>query len=79
MKWYVWNRHVWSDGSTSSWCDVPKTYRSKRAAHRALTDLTKVSEAAFASITPRSGIRIQYFAAPDGMVPRNDAVIRERN
>ncbi len=78
MKWYVWNRLIHSDGSSSAWCDVPKTYRSKRAAHRAVADLTANSIAGFAAITPRSALHFQYVALPDGMKPRHDMVFIEK-
>ena len=70
MKWYVWSRNIYQSGAIGGWCDQPKHYRSKRAAHRAVADLSKLD--------PFSGYcKPQYVALPEGMQPRRDSVFRE--
>jgi hypothetical protein len=74
--WFVWNRFVSSNGYLYGWCDVPKQYKTKRAAHMAVRDLTKQSEEVLAKIRPLRVVRCEYLALPDGMTPRRDMVIR---
>jgi hypothetical protein len=74
--WYVWNRVSCVPGRVYGWCDVPKQYKTKRAAHMAVRDLTYQSELSMSKITPRTLIRFEYIALPEGMKPRSDTLIR---
>jgi hypothetical protein len=70
MKWYVWSRNIYKDCVIGAWCDDPKHYRSKRAAHQAVADLSKNDP-----YVPYC--KTQYVALPQGMLPHRDSVFRE--
>ena len=74
-KWYVWSRYVQLDGRMSQWCDVPKTYVSKRAAHRAVADRNAPNWEK-TTLLIMNGARLQHIALPEGMRPRPDMLIR---
>jgi hypothetical protein len=69
MKWYVWCRVLHTPLETGRWWDTPKQYKNKRAAHRAVADLTKDWNSG-----DRHGTRFQFFACPEGMTPRKDTI-----
>jgi hypothetical protein len=74
--WFVWNRFVSSNGYLYGWCDVPKQYKTKRAAHMAVRDLNRQSEEIFRRIKPTTSMRCEYLAFPAGMAPRREMVVK---
>ena len=74
--WYVWNRMILSKGRVFGWCDVPKQYKTKRAAHMAVRDFTNNDKEFYAAHPDYSIREVQYIALPEGMKPRHDMVYR---
>ena len=86
MKWYVWGRCILKDGTVTEWHSNPRHFTSKSAAHRGLAmrrDTCRTlrihdAEQKFEHWRAIGVASIQYFAAPEGMVPRNDMVLRAK-
>lgn len=58
--WYVWWRYN-TGSNTSAWADVPRQYKTEKAARMAERDQNSEST--------RHGYRLEYRALPEGVHP----------
>lgn len=73
MNWFVWSRYLLDDEQRGPWCETPKKYGSKKAAHMAVADFDKRF---FFRLHPDRVRLREHIALPEGMVPRPDTVVR---